>query len=473
MDASHSTTILISFIAALIGFTIVGVLSALKNRHNNKDYLLASSSIKPWLVALSAVATCNSGYMFIGLIGYTYIAGLQSMWIMIGFIVGDFLASLFIHRRLRTQTAKSGSLSYAGVLSSWTGKNYQILRFLAGLITIAFLSIYAAAQLNAGAKALLTLLGWNHETGAIIGAVIIVLYCFSGGIRASIWTDAAQSFVMIVAILAMVVLGINGIGGWHVLGEKLNAVSPHYLGIFPQDLAYGPALFVIGWLAAGFGVVGQPHIMVRFMAMEKPEQMRRVRFYYYSWYSVFSALCIFTGFLARLILPYAEGFDTELAMPFLAQSILPPVFIGLVLAGLFAATISTADSQIISCTASIARDLTGGKKLPFWLTKLSTIVITGFSLLISLYGSDGVFILVLMAWSAMASAFAPLLTVKALGAKPSQFLSISMMLGGLGMVILWRYWGLNGDVYEVLPGLLSGFLIFALGQGWRYIRKQS
>ena len=171
-----------------------------ENRHTTSDYLLAGSNIKPWLVSLSAVATNNSGYMFIGLIGYTYSVGLSSMWLMIGWIFGDFIASLFIHKKLRVQTEKAKALSYAEILSKWTWRRLQNTQSNQCNYTIVFLGTYAAAQLNAGSKALHVLFGWDYSIGAIMGAIMVLLYCVAGGIRASIWTDAAQSFVMISAM---------------------------------------------------------------------------------------------------------------------------------------------------------------------------------------------------------------------------------------------------------------------------------
>jgi sodium/proline symporter len=458
--------VIASFIFFLLCFVFIGALSYFVNRNNNADYLLASSSVKPWLVALSAVATNNSGYMFIGLIGFTFTAGLQASWLMVGWILGDFIASFFIHKPLREATQRTGSLSFGGVLAQWHGESYRIVRFMAGLATLAFLGTYAAAQLNAGSKALHVLLGWDYNIGAIIGAVIVVIYCFAGGIRASIWTDAAQSFVMFGAMLILLVMGINSLGGWNEMTTQLNNVDPAYMDIFPSDLRYGPLLFVAGWIFAGIGVIGQPHVMVRFMAMDHARNMGRVRLYYYSWYTAFSILAVMTGLVARLIIPFDTGFDTELALPTLAQNILPPVLVGLVLAGLFAATMSTADSQIISCTAAVARDFTADKKPPYWVTKLSTIVITAVALFIALYGSDSVFTLVLIAWSALASIFGPLLIVHVFGGRPGQILSLAMMVAGLVTVLLWRHVGLNNDIYEVMPGILAGLITFAVVKGF-------
>ncbi len=279
---------LISFGFFLLVFVVIGLLSVLRREQTGADYLLASHSVKPWLVGLSAVATNNSGYMFIGMIGFTYTYGLSSIWLMIGWITGDFLASLFVHEKLRVTTEAQDQHSFAGALASWNGTDYKLLRLLGGILTVLFLGAYAAAQLNAGSKALHVLFGWEYGVGALVGAVIVLLYCFAGGIRASIWTDAAQSMVMLVAMALMMWTGLGKLGGWSSFQTALAGVSPHYMDWFPGNLSAGgfggPVLFILGWLFAGAAVIGQPHIMVRFMAMDDPKNMWRVRAYYYGWF---------------------------------------------------------------------------------------------------------------------------------------------------------------------------------------------
>jgi sodium/proline symporter len=454
--------IIASFGAFLLLFVIIGTLSTLKSKHTSVDYLLAGQNVKPWLVALSAVATTNSGYMFVGMIGYTYSVGLSSMWLISGWIFGDFLASTFIHKRIRVTTEKERVLSFAGLLSRWHGTDYRMLRVFGGIITVLCLGTYAAAQLNAGSKALHALFDWDYSVGAIIGAVMVLLYCFAGGIRASIWTDVAQSFVMIVAMGLLFFVAVSEIGGMHAFYTALKNISPNYMALFPSDLPFGGVagsfLFVLGWVFGGFGVIGQPHIMVRFMAMDEPTDINRVRLYYYSWSIAFSTLTVCAGLAARLLLPEADNFDAELALPTLAQQLLPDILVGLILAGLFAAIMSTADSQILSCSAAITHDLTGGKKTSYVMTKMATICVVIVALSIALSGNESVFSMVLIAWSALASAFAPLLIVYALGGKPSEKMALTMMFTGLSTMLLWHYFSFNHILYEVAPSIVAGLL---------------
>ena len=205
------TTVIVSFIVCLLFFLGIGLLSATRKAETTEDYLLASRSVNPWVVALSAVATNNSGFMFIGLIGETYTSGLSAMWVMVGWVLGDYVMWMArVPDRLRAVEAR-GTVTIPSFLGHGVRNGKQVT-MLAGAITLVFLGIYAAAQLNAGGKALHVLFDWDYSLGAILGAVIVIAYCFAGGIRASLWTDVAQSIVMFVAMVILCFVAINESG---------------------------------------------------------------------------------------------------------------------------------------------------------------------------------------------------------------------------------------------------------------------
>ena len=286
--------IFFSFCLFLFLFALVGSLSILKKKKTSIDYLLANQEVKPWLAAISAIATSNSGYMFIGQIGFTYVYGLQSIWLMFGLIFGDLISSLFVHKNLRKKSQELKVVSFANLVSKWHGKNYKYVQLFGGIIILIFLSTYAAAQLNAGSKSMHILFGLDYRLGAIIGGIIVLLYCFSGGIRASIWTDAAQSFVMLIAMFLMVFFGISELGGFSSFIDQLYKVSPDYMKWFPStnfsEFYLAPYMFIIGWFFSGIGVIGQPHVMVRFMAIDNTKNIPKTRIYYYTWYTLFFLL---------------------------------------------------------------------------------------------------------------------------------------------------------------------------------------
>lgn len=454
----------LTFLFFLGVFALIGIASIFSSRGTKQDYYLASSSVAPSLVGLSAVATNNSGFMFIGVIGYTYATGLASIWLMLGWIAGDYLSSIFVHGRLRAATQASGEASFAGVLSRWNGGQGRLLQAVIGGISLLFMLAYASAQLVAGGKALHVLFDWPTWSGAVIGAVLVMAYCFAGGIRASIWTDAAQSVVMMLAMGTLLFVATSSLGGVGAAIGQMNEVAG-FMDWFPGDMVLpglaGGALFAVSWAFAGLSVIGQPHIMIRFMALNDAGKMNRARLWYYLWFIAFYAMATGVGLLSRVYLNDPGTFDAELALPTMALQLLPPAMVGLILAGIFAATISTADSLILSCSSALTHDLLPHRVENTRLIKAGTAVITLAALSWALLNTQSVFSLVVMAWSGLASAFAPLLIVLTFGGKPGTKISLAAIFTGLSVALLWRYAGWHNAVYEGMPGILAGLAVLS------------
>jgi sodium/proline symporter len=457
------TVVVASFMLFLAGFLAVGIASSTRKKDTTDDYLLASRSVSPWVMALSAVATNNSGFMFIGLIGATYTDGISSLSLMAGWVLGDYSAWLAgIPKALRIKSEQGGSATIPGFLGQGIEGGHRVVK-VAGLIVLAFLGTYAGAQLTAGSKALHVLFGWDLVVGAVLGAVIVVAYCFSGGIRASIWTDVAQSIVMFVAMNLLLLVGVTAAGGPASLWSSLMAIDPQLVSFVPANAPFGFGMFLLGWLAAGFGVVGQPHIMIRAMALDSPEHMAAARRVYFVWNLLFAVSAVGVGLVARLLVTQTSGFDPELSMPLLSLQLLHPVLVGLVLAGLFAATMSTADSQVLSCSAAITQDLLPRPGASHYYNKIGTVFVTLIVLAIALAGSS-VFGLVVLAWSSLAASLGPLLVIRCTDRTVTSATALAMMIGGLLAVLGWKYGlGYGVGLYEALPGMATGFAIYAVG----------
>ncbi|MDF1663968.1 MAG: sodium/proline symporter, partial [Planctomycetota bacterium] len=287
-------------------------------------------------------------------------------------------------------------------------------------------------------------------------------YCLAGGIRASIWTDAAQTVVMFLAMILMLFVGVSEIGGLTVALEKLSELPPGYLALFPEKVGTGVlaiGLFILGYVMGGVGIVAQPHIMIRFMALDDAKHMARARTYYYSFYLMFCLITFSVGLAARLIFPDTAAFDKELALPMMTTRLLPDFLIGLVLAGIFAASMSTADSQILSCSAAVTNDIAPERMSSVFATKMATVFVTLVALGISLMGSDSVFTLVLDAWSMLAAAFAPLIIVYALGEKLTEFKALAIMIGSVAVAITWNKMGLGAIIYDAAPSIAFGVIL--------------
>lgn len=458
---------IISFIACLILFLLVGVLSIRHKKNTNLDYLLAGRDLPAWMAGLSAVATTNSGFMFTGWIGLTFMLGVSSIWFMLGMTTGSFLAMFFMARQIRDVSEERQLLSYGSLISNWFGNDYKVLQRAVGAVTFLFMASYAAAQLAAGGKALYALFGWSHQIGALMGTFIILLYCFTGGLRASVWSDTVQAVIMTIAMAVLLGVGLNHFGGPTSLLDKLHSIDPKLTNILPSNSRLGWPLYALGWVFGGFGVVGQPHIMVRFMSMSKNASIPKALGHYFSWYVAFFFISYVVGLIARAYTMDPSGFDAELALPTIATALLPQILVGVILAGLFAASMSTADSLVIASSATLIKDLLAHKELHLRHTKTATLGITLLAFLIAIWGNQSVFALVTFSWAVMASAFAPLLLLYVCGYRPTQGLALAMAGTGILVSMLWRINGLNSAIFEAMPGILAAFVVFAIGSRFR------
>ncbi|AOY84302.1 MAG: sodium/proline symporter [Moorea sp. SIO1G6] len=453
----NQVAIVISFLAFLLLFTGVGIYSATRKQNNTADYLLASRNVNPWLTALSAFATNYSGFMFIGLIGWTYQVGISTFWPMLITLLGQYIAWLFVHKQLRVVSEETGSETIGSFLGQGGERPIVVL---SALITIVFVGAYAAAQLLAGGKALFAIFGWDYAFGIVVGAVIVTVYCFAGGIRASIWTDAVQSILMMFAMLLLVALGVQASGGLDGLWTQLREVDPKLLDPTP-NAKFGFLPFVISWLFQGLGVVGQPHIMIRAMVINSPEKIGLTRNIYTLLAFVFTLTAIGVALTARILIPDLADIDPELALPQLAIKMLPAVWVGVILAGIFSAVISTADSQILSCSAALTQDLFPQIAHSYKLVKLGTVLVTAITMVLALANNQSVFASVLAGWSALGSGLGPLLVVRAWRQPVSVPVAVAMMATGVAVSLIWRF-GLNlsSDILEIFPGMVASTLVY-------------
>ena len=225
---------------------------------------------------------------------------------------------------------------------------------------------------------------------------------------------------------------------------------------------WGILLFVFGWIGGGFGVAGQPHIMVRYMAMRDSYDVSMIRKVYYIWGIVFGVLVMGVGLSTRLLLPNLPKSTQELALPLLSVELLPQILIGVVLAGIFSAAMSTADSQLLSCSATFTQNIAPSKKDSFWRTKFATIAFALIALVITLVGNQSVFDVVIFAWSGLAVVLVPILLLQVLKQRLSEFMMIFLIVVGFATLILWRKWGLHKYLYEGAIGVFFPLLLYGI-----------
>jgi Na+/proline symporter len=267
---------------------------------------------------------------------------------------------------------------------------------------------------------------------------------------------------MILAMATLLIIGVYSLGGMEKTIAEMGKVDG-FLDLFPENLLLpgisGGILFAVGWAFAGVSVIGQPHVMVRFMTLSDTGKMRRARVWYYTWFTLFYVMSTGVGMLSRIYLQDPGSFDPELALPIMAVELLPPYLVGLVLAGIFAATMSTADSLVLSCSSALTHDLIPHKIEKPYLLKTGTAVITFAALGWALFNKQSVFSLVIMSWSGLASAFGPLLIYLSLGGKPGRIRALLAIFSGLAVALGWRILGWETTIYEGMPGILVGLAI--------------
>jgi sodium/proline symporter len=448
------STTFATFVAVTALIAVIGVAAARRSGGAPEDYLLASRSLPSWLVALSSVATNNSGYMFVGQIGLTYTLGLSSAWLAVGWIFGDVLVWCFVYPRVRALAAHERALSVPQLIAGQTSRG--VVRLLAAIV-IVFLTVYAAAQLRASSKALEGMLGLPSYVGAVASAALVLLYSHAGGLRASIWTDAVQSFVMMFAMSALVLYALGDVGGLTGLGRGLEAIDPELVAFVSTDAGLGFALWALGWIGGGLGAIGQPTLIVRTMALAPDASLPRAGLVYFAFFIPFYALTILLGLAARVLLPGLG--DPEFAMPTLATALLPEVLVGVLLAGVFAATMSTADSQVLACSAAFTEDLLPAARRGIAANKRATLGVTLAALLLSLGSVSSVFSLVLYAWSALAATVGVITVGRVWFGPASARGAYVAMAGSLLVIALWQVEPLTSLCYDVIPAMSVGVLI--------------
>ena len=457
---SDEIVLLLSFVLFMCFFAGVGLASMRVKQDTTDDYLVAGRGMHPALAALSAVSTWNSGYMFIGFIGFIFVQGYSGIWIGLVSTIGQAVAWIWLYKFIQKEGNERGVRSLSSLVSRTTGAPEAKL---AGILSVVFLAIYAAAQLVAGGVALRAMLGWSEVIGILIGFVLVVAYCYAGGIRASIWTDAAQSCVMIVGSTILCYVAVSEAGGFSGLHRTLENVDPGMVNLFPADLAFGVTLWIGAFFLGGLGVAGQPQVVSRVMTLKDDNDRKQAAIWFFVWQTPFIALMFIIGLACRAIFLDLDASDAQDGLPLLAMEVLNPFLAGVILASIFAATMSTADSQVLACTAAITDDVKPDWSQDHKTTKLVTMVVAVFVTLIALGGQqfpgfgDSVFALVVLAVYGLGGIFVPLLLVRMMGYEPDTEHTIWMMVAALSAVIVWSASGYGEDIFPSIPAMSSAF----------------
>lgn len=460
--------ILVTFGIYLILMILVGWYFFTKTK-DLSDYILGGRRLNTWATSLSAQASDMSGWLLMGLPGLAYATGLGSVWIAAGLLMGAYVNWKVIAKRLRKYTFIAGnSLTLPDYFQNRFKSSNRTLKTISAIFILIFFLIYTASGFVAGAKLFHTVFDLPYLMALTIGALAIILYTLLGGFMAVAWTDFTQGTIMFIAIIAVPVIGVARYGG---IGESYQALDG--LDMMTVFQAGGgetlSAIAIASLLAWGLGYFGQPHILVRFMAIKHSRQIQPARRIAMIWAAISLACAIVIGMQGNILLEKPlQPAEAETVYIELVGRLLNPWFTGIALSAILAAIMSTADSQLLVSSSALTEDLyrvflrrSATQRELIWIGRLSVALIAAFAFVIALNPESSVLELVAYAWGGFGAAFGPLIILSLFWIRMTYKGAIAGVVTGGLTVLVWKQ--LHGglfELYEIAPGFLfSAFSI--------------
>jgi len=437
---------MISYLVALlaIGFW------AQRRTADTSDFHLAGRKMGPVVASLSASASSSSAWTLLGVSGAAYAWGLQAMWLVPAVISGFAINWFFVAPRLQLASRTNDTLTLVEFLASGMPKrSRRLLRILGAAIVLFCFTFYIASQFQAAGNAIEAAMPVSSMLAIVSGAIIVVAYVFLGGFWAASVTDALQGLMMLFVSLVLPLVAVVAVGGPAGILAGLSALEdPALIRIVDQPGLPLALIFIAGLFGIGLGYPGQPHVVNRFMALEKSDSIRFARTIALSWAAVIYTGMVALGWSARVLMP--ELADGESALLLLSADLLPAALGGLITGGVLAAIMSTSDSQLLVAGSAASHDLTGGK---FSISADRTvIVLIGIAaVVLALFFPATIFDRVLFAWQGLGNAFGPLLIVLLVAGSVKPRFRLAAMLTGFGLTVaLSQVANAPGDAAERL-----------------------
>ena len=464
--------ITLTFVLYLLVVLAIGIV-AWRRTADLRDYILGGRRLGRWTTALSAQASDMSGWLLLGLPGYAYLAGLESAWLVAGLLAGTWLNWRLTARRLRIATEAYGdALTLPEYLQRRFADPYGLLRLLGAAVVLLFFTFYTASGLVAGGKLFETVFNLPYAWAVSAGAAAVLAYTFIGGFLAVSWTDALQGMLMLVALVLVALFGMVAVGGFEGLAAGLEARNPALLSAF-TDRAGAPltVLAVVSLLGWGLGYFGQPHILARFMAVRSSNELDASRRIAVGWVIIALGAATLVGLTGAAWLdPPLAGADSEKVFMAMAALLLHPVVAGICLAGILAAVMSTADSQLLVASSAVSEDLyrdllrpNAGAGELLWIGRFAVIVIAIGAYALALDPDSKVLDLVAYAWAGFGASFGPTILASLYWRRMSLAGAYAGILVGGITVVAWksRSGGIF-DLYEIVPGFILSALAVAV-----------
>lgn len=443
----------------------IGVYAYFKQKNDVEGYMLGGRNLSPAVAALSAGASDMSGWLLLGLPGYMYASGIVSVWIALGLTIGACANYILVAPRLRVFTeVADNAVTLPDYFSNRFNDTSHLLRIMSAVVIILFFTVYTAASLVAGGKLFESSLGLSYSLGLWVTAGVVVFYTLFGGFLAVSLTDFVQGVIMLIAMILVPVVAFTEVGG---LSEGLTVAAQTNTEIFNWTNGV-TVMGIISLMAWGFGYFGQPHIIVRFMAIRSVKDVPTATVIGMSWMilSLIGALMVGLAGVAYIAKNNMELTDPETIFLVFSQILFHPLISGFLLAAILAAIMSTISSQLLVASSSLTRDLyklfldkNASESRQVLVGRLSVVAVALAAILIAGDKDSSVLKLVSHAWAGFGAAFGPLVILSLLWKRMNRNGALAGVIVGALTVIVWVYGGftINGQaandaIYSILPG---------------------
>ncbi len=482
MTSAH-ICIMISIVVYLVAMLAIGIVCSKRN-NTVDDFYLGGRKLGPVVTAMSAEASDMSSWLLMGLPGVAYLTGVADAgWTAIGLAVGTYFNWLIVARRLRNYSAHIGAITIPDFFTNRYKEQKHILTAMAALIIIIFFVPYTASGFAACGKLFATIFGVDYHVAMIISAIVIVGYTVTGGFTAASTTDLVQSIIMSIALIVVLIFGVKQAGGMEAVIDNASKI-PGYISMtetFNPETGHSSvysALTIASTFAWGLGYFGMPHILLRFMAIESDKKIKTSRRIATVWVVISMGVAVFIGVVGSGMvanntmgaLADKETIIVEIANLLSQHGILPALIAGVILAGILASTMSTADSQLLAASSGVSENILGGlfgiklsSKSKMIVARLTLIVISVIGVILAWNENSSVFKIVSFAWAGFGASFGPVMLLALFWKRSNKYGAIAGMIAGAVMVFLWKYYiaGLADilNIYELLPAFLFGLLV--------------
>jgi SSS family solute:Na+ symporter/sodium/proline symporter len=453
----------------------IGFYAYVKSTNDVSGYMLGGRNLSPSVTALSAGASDMSGWMLMGLPGAMYLSGLSSAWIGVGLIIGAYLNYLIVAPRLRTYTELAkDSITLPDFFENRFNDNTRIIRVISSIVIIVFFTLYTSSGVVAGGKLFESSFGLDYELGLYVTAGVVVLYTLIGGFLAVSLTDFVQGCIMFLALILVPIVVMTEVGG---LGEAVNTIEQ----INPDLLSFATGFSLVGVISAmswGLGYFGQPHIIVRFMAIRSVKDLPLARRIGMSWMIVSLVGAMATGFMGIVYVQKTgiELKDAETIFILLSQLLFNPLISGFLLAAILAAIMSTISSQLLVTSSSLTEDIfkaffnkNAAEKTLVLVGRVSVLVVALLAIALAYDRNSSILSLVSNAWAGFGAAFGPVVILSLYWSRMNKYGALAGILSGAVTVLLWIYLpvtatgeSLSSVIYEIIPGFIVSTLMIVV-----------